>query len=519
MNIHFWKLGLYRTTTEATNDTHGLSSNNYLQQAVNKVKNNGTLITSTLNNAFCISTIPWYKPYDSIDTEAGYNGVTVMNGNSHLNRAVKVSFNSETKELKFILDVAGEIGAIRFPDRMFYESRESGGAFILEASNDDFVTAPVVMVAKSGSAFLGRDGIMPIMSIFSGTTFLGEGAREIPNKVFSVTAEGSYAPPSAISTVTGIITAATSSPITVSLSGVSASNGNIASDFTAHIGPSAPVIGTTAINCSVTEYNASTGVLTITCDVYENAGANTLFVIVRSGTGSGVIKAVLSTPVAVSAPHPATTWKKQGPTWTNFNIPDITGLTYPGCGSTMVLSAYNNIRYVNFQEFVNHAFTGDFTLIMTFLYASHMGLQVAHGPNLSVNDIDMETKMSDGGRTMWPGAPGTSYKPDALPRMSIKDAGFGAGPQNPPEGPYYLRLRRRGTDFTAAMSLNGSTYYVHPGTTPTAVTNITGGWTNSAPFTWGYSIPLTDNILISLVPNFNNIGYVDNYSTISYYGP
>jgi hypothetical protein len=279
---YFWKLGLYRDKATADADTLGLSSNNYMQQWANVINNNGSQETAgnAKHNLMFVSTGLW----SAAQSSAG--------------NATKVTFTAESTHVTFKLDVAGQIGAIRFPDYMYYDINVRGGTFIVEASEDG-TSGWVTMVADCGGKKLGRIGTLDAMPSASGSA----GSVTLTNKVFTLTAKSSDATPTAGSlTNPGLVYGAAASCSIVIVSNDRASY--VADDFSVHLCESAGSWSAgTKFNCAVTGYTTADGKLSfsVTPEVF---GANCFFqVLVRSAQGTGhKVETLDSTTFTVAGP-------------------------------------------------------------------------------------------------------------------------------------------------------------------------------------------------------------------------
>lgn len=289
---YFWKLGLYRNQTDATADTLGLSSNNYLQQNANAVQTGvpGALVAASTaaQSLICISTADW----NTSQSTAG--------------SAAAVSFTGETACIQFTLDVAGEIGAIRFPDNMYYDANVRGGTFILEAATAGASNVWVPMVATSTTTpgkYLGREGILNSTPVASGAA----GNQALGFTVFSITQAGSYAAPQTLANLTGTFNnnvQTIGALITIQAgAGSWTASKNEQLDFSVHMiqkNATQWTPGTTKFNGNVTSYNKTSGVLqfNVTPTV---SGTCTLVVFVRDGTTGLLATTLLSADVSVSA--------------------------------------------------------------------------------------------------------------------------------------------------------------------------------------------------------------------------
>jgi hypothetical protein len=301
---YFWKMGLYRNTAVAMDDTYGLSSNNYLQQYANVLgisTAGGAPATQsgTARDALFVSKGDWSQAWGSATTFAGVNGTNALQTN-----AVAVTFGAEFACLQCTLDVAGTIGAIRFPANMYCDANVRGGTFILEASNDG-ATWTTMVATTSGTATLGRDGIMA-----PSVATAAAGNVALTNTLFSIApAAMQYKWPTVVGTPVvaggGSLQHNVATSCTIALSGNGWTPGtNVIGDFNVHLVASntaAPywTPGATTFNCTVTQYNASTGVLAFT--VAPAIVGNVAFaVFVRSGEGTGVLGTpMLSSPLTI----------------------------------------------------------------------------------------------------------------------------------------------------------------------------------------------------------------------------
>ena len=284
----FWKLGLYRDVATANADQFGLSSDNYVQQQANvlKVAGPGALALKlyTANNTIYVRGAMFISKGDWTDTQSIPGG------------AVPVKFDAETACMQITLDVVGTIGALRFPDYMYYDADVRGGTFILEASADVADTPAAAswttMVASTDESpprFLGREGTMaPDASGLAGSVGLAR-------KVFAVqVAPLLYVWPTALGALTtsGALTFGSPTTCTVVVGGAGFSTtSNTKDDFSVHLVLSGSATywtpGTTRFNCSVTGYDATTGTLNFTATP-DLSGSCVFVVFVRSGEGTGV---------------------------------------------------------------------------------------------------------------------------------------------------------------------------------------------------------------------------------------
>lgn len=311
---YFWKLGLYRNTTLAAADTYGLSSNNYLQQYANVlgISTNGTTPTTqtgTKRDAMFVSKGDWTQEWGSSTLFASVDGSTALRNN-----AVDVTFNDELACIQFTLDVAGEIGAIRFPDNMYYDANVRGGTFIIEASNTPLVsTSWVAMVATSttSSGKLGREGILNAVPS-AGVIAAGNQALNANFKIFTIVpAAGSYTWPT-LGTLTipggNLLNMMRRTGITVIITGGTSTNTTL--DFNVHgiiASGVAPTLGSsTTFNCIVTNYALVSSDYTLTFECTPAFSGSCKFVVyVRSGEGTGVLGTtgvLISSSVTIDIP-------------------------------------------------------------------------------------------------------------------------------------------------------------------------------------------------------------------------
>ena len=296
---YFWKLGLYRTSDDATADTYGLSSNNYIQQFANVLgisTNGSTPVTQagTKRDAMFVSKADWTQQWGSATQYASVAGTAALQTN-----AVDVAFGHELACIHFTLDVAGEIGAIRFPTNMYYDLNVRGGTFILEAATAAAPTTWIAMVAteSGGTTKLGREGILNAPPVATGSV----GNVALSKTLYTIAPAGAYTPPTTLSLSLGTITALSGSAISITLSGSGFGlTENVAADFTAHVSKAAmPALGTFKTNCAISTY--SSGVLAMTVTATEPDATQTLTLLVRSGAGSGVATSV-TLSVSVTQP-------------------------------------------------------------------------------------------------------------------------------------------------------------------------------------------------------------------------
>jgi hypothetical protein len=290
---YFWKVGLYRDVATANADQFGLSSDNYVQQQANvlKVAGPGPLAlklyaadyTTYVRGAMFISKGDW--------TNTQPAPVTLPGG------ATPVQFDAEAACIQITLDVVGTIGALRFPDYMYYDADVRGGTFILEASADVADTPAgaswTTMVASTGESpprYLGREGTM------APDTSGPAGSVGLTRKIFAVqVAPLLYTWPTALGalTTTGALTFGSPTSCTVVVVGEPgwSPSSNTKDDFSVHLVLSGSTTywtpGTTRFNCRVTGYDAITGTLNFTATPDLN-GSCIFVVFVRSGEGTGV---------------------------------------------------------------------------------------------------------------------------------------------------------------------------------------------------------------------------------------
>jgi hypothetical protein len=308
---YFWKLGLYRDAVAAAADTYGLSSNNYIQQWTNvvAVSTNGstpTSVTELVKNQICVSLGDWTQTYST--SSGGVSGADALQNN-----AVAVAFQSELACVQFTLDVVGHIGAIRFPDNMYYDTNVRGGTFIIEASNTPLVsTSWVAMVATSttSSGKLGREGILNAIPVASGNS--GNQALDANFKIFTIVpAAGSYTWPT-LGTLTipggNLMNMTRRTGITVIITGGTSTNTTL--DFNVHgiiSSGVAPTLGSsTKFNCIVTSYALVSSDYTLTFEYTPTFSGSCKFVVyVRSGEGTGVLGTtgvLISSSVTIDSP-------------------------------------------------------------------------------------------------------------------------------------------------------------------------------------------------------------------------
>ena len=309
--VYFWKLGLYRDAVAATADTYGLSSNNYIQQwtnvvAVSTSNATPTSVTAPKKDQMCVSLGDWTRTYST--SSGGVSGLDALQNN-----AVAVAFQAELACIQFTLDVVGEIGAIRFPDNMYYDANVRGGTFILEAATAAASSVWVPMVATSSGKYLGRDGILDATPVASGV--VGNVALATGCKIFTITPAGAYSAPTGLTNVQGTINSGSLSSFTVDL--VSYSAYNTILDFTAHISPSVPTLGSFVTNCTIISY--SNGSLSISTTVLDFTTNQYLTIFVRSGTGSGYLEKTLTIAVTIVSPS-----------WSSFILWNGTSTNKPG---------------------------------------------------------------------------------------------------------------------------------------------------------------------------------------------
>ena len=296
---YFWKLGLYRNATLAAADTYGLSSNNYLQQYANVlgISTNGTTPTTqtgTKRDSMFVSKGDWTQQWGSTTQFASVNGTTALQNN-----AVDVIFNAEFACIQFTLDVVGEIGAIRFPDNMYFDANVRGGTFILEAATAAASTTWIPMVAKSASQptkFLGREGIFNAVPS-TGVIAAGNQALDTNFKVFTVAAADLVYSWPTLSTLSvggggNLVNSIRRQGLTVIIDG--GTSANTALDFNVHCVPAAdaaPVLGSsTKFNCIVTNYAFVSPNWTLTFEYTPSFSGSCKFVVyVRSGEGTGAL--------------------------------------------------------------------------------------------------------------------------------------------------------------------------------------------------------------------------------------
>ena len=279
---YFWKLGFYRDAATANADTNGISSNSYMQQWANALYNNsGSAVAAgtTSREKMFVSTLAW-------DTTQGSAG-----------DATAVAFTAESSYLTFKLDVAGKIGAIRFPDYMYCDVNVRGGTFIIEASENGS-TGWVAMVATEfvgGAATLGRVGTLNAAP--SAASIVGAlGSVTLTNKVFTLApAALTYTWPTlgtlAVGAGGNLVKTTRRTGLTVIMTG--GTSANTAADFNVHCilaADSTPALGSTTFNCIVTSYAQVVSDWTLTFEYTPAFTGSCKFVVyVRSGEGTGAL--------------------------------------------------------------------------------------------------------------------------------------------------------------------------------------------------------------------------------------
>ena len=279
---YFWKLGFYRDAATANADTNGISSNSYMQQWANALYNNsGSAVAAgtTSREKMFVSTLAW-------DTTQGSAG-----------DATAVAFTAESSYLTFKLDVAGKIGAIRFPDYMYCDANVRGGTFIIEASENGS-TGWVAMVATEfvgGAATLGRVGTLNAAP--SAASIVGAlGSVTLTNKVFTLApAALTYTWPTlgtlAVGAGGNLVKTTRRTGLTVIMTG--GTSANTAADFNVHCilaADSTPALGSTTLNCIVTSYAQVVSDWTLTFEYTPAFTGSCKFVVyVRSGEGTGAL--------------------------------------------------------------------------------------------------------------------------------------------------------------------------------------------------------------------------------------
>ena len=296
---YFWKLGLYRNATAANADTNGLSSNNYLQQWANElaVSTNGATPTTVSSDtakrlAMFVNKGMWTQRYGDSTTVA-----TISGSNAVLTNAQDVAFGAELACIQFKLDVVGEIGAIRFPDNMYYDANVRGGTFILEAATAAAASKWIPMVVKSTLSpdkYLGREGILGTQPS-AGIISAGNQQLDGNLKVFTIeVAPMLYNWPTGLDTLNanGVLVNGTRlQGLTVNITG--GTSANKALDFNVHCildEATPPTLGTTNFNCIVTDYQFVSPNWTLTFEYTPAfAGWCKFVVYVRSGEGTGAL--------------------------------------------------------------------------------------------------------------------------------------------------------------------------------------------------------------------------------------
>lgn len=292
--IYLWKLGLYRDSATALADTFGVGSDNYVQQDSNELNVTGVVVpegTESRDRIFR-SILEW-------------TDVTMLDYGNYLGHLYSlpsskvyglcVNLTSDAVYACVSLDVHGAIGAIRFPNNMYFDANVRGGALILEAATAEEPTKWVPMVCTtSGGAKLGREGLMAASSASS----LGANAA-LTNTVFSVAPyANTYTPPTGVESVTvpgsNLQVGTKRQSCTVRVAGsVWTPSTNARDDFSVHlVAAGSGDVGPVKSDCEVTGYNTTTGVLTFDATP-TTQGLCVFVVIVRSGEGTGITVAQL----------------------------------------------------------------------------------------------------------------------------------------------------------------------------------------------------------------------------------
>ena len=277
-SVYFWKMGLYRHTTSATND-NSYSPNNYIQNSANIITVNDGISSDTISSGNSKDRFVVSKPLWT-DTSSLYLQT----------ESIKVTFNNENAFFKISLDVTGDINIIRFPSFMYCDANKQGGGLILEASVDNSTWVPMVATKVSASQKLGIDGI------FSTSSGNAAGNVTLLHNTFGIVSS-TFVKPTNLNTPTipgGVLKSGnltSGCKITISGGGWSASS-NIQSDFSVHCvydGTATPYWpGNTPFNCTVTNYNTVSGELEFSITPLI-IGTCRFAVFIRDGLGSGVI--------------------------------------------------------------------------------------------------------------------------------------------------------------------------------------------------------------------------------------
>ena len=168
--------------------------------------------------------------------------------------------------IHFTIDVEGEIGAIRFPNNMYYEANVRGGTFILEAATAGAPTTWIAMVAteSGGTTKLGREGILNATPVASGAA----GNVVLSKTVYTIApAAGAYTWPAlgALTTPT-LAYNVQSTTCTVAISGGSSASNTLAYFSACLISTITWALGVTAVGGSI-ELEMSTSCAIFVCAV------------------------------------------------------------------------------------------------------------------------------------------------------------------------------------------------------------------------------------------------------------
>jgi hypothetical protein len=160
---------------------------------------------------------------------------------------------------------------------------------------------------------------------------------------------------------------------------------------------------------------------------------------------------------------------------------------------------------VQFSDFPNYAFVGDFTLIVKFTNNIFFGLGVLSGASISPSSvIDFNTK-STSTNSAYPNEPYDGTRPGFA---KVSSAGTFELPTSRPRvgtwvesmvlGTFYMRIRRQGTSLQAHVSGDNVTYY--SSSSGTSFYTTCGGIDPVAPFGSDLTIPAGDKVMIVFSP-------------------
>ena len=235
--------------------------------------------------------------------------------------------------------------------------------------------------------------------------------------------------------------------------------------------------------------------------------------------GSEIVTVVPITPKPIA---PGELWAQQASTWqqpaNGFFSPGSSpsNLSYSSDLTTLSVASpacnyYGSVGHVvMFADLPNHAFAGDFSLVVKFTNNIFFMLVVIAGPSISPSSIVDYSVKSTSTNSAYPFEPYSGAKPGfakassagtfvkhAAPSTYGNRVGYWNQGQQAILGTFYMRIRRIGTSLSAHVSGDNVTYYSSP--VGTSFFTVCGNVDPGGPFA-GVTIPAADKVMICIAP-------------------